>query len=69
VEVTNGSFAALMGTIGSGDQIWQFHHHSCIRMGVVSERAQGFGQKQWGGRESVPMVVIDRVTGVVVSQW
>jgi len=37
-----GRFAALMGTVGSGGQIWHSHCHYCAHMGVTGEGAQVF---------------------------
>ena len=67
--VANGRFAVLMDTFGSNDQIWQFHHHGCTCIGVVSERAQGFWSgARGGGEKSVHANGGDRVTRVVASQ-
>ena len=40
--VDNGRFAALMGTVGRGGQIRQFHRHVVVRMGDFNEWAQRF---------------------------
>jgi hypothetical protein len=52
--VDNGRFAALMGTVGRGDQIRRSHHHYCARMGVVGEGAQGFWSGARGGEKKCP---------------
>ena len=52
--VDNGQFAALMGTVGCGGQIWRSHHHYCARMGVVGEGAQGFWSGARGGEKKCP---------------
>jgi len=56
--VNYGQFAASMGTVGRGGQIWRSHHHYCARMGVIGEGAQGFWSGARGGGEKVSTMLV-----------
>ena len=49
--VDNGSFAALMGTVGRGGQVRRSHRHYCARMGVVDRVLVG---SKRGGEKKCP---------------
>ena len=65
--INNGQFAASMGTVGHGGQVWHSHGHYCAQMGVVGEGAQGFlSGVRGGGRKSVHNVGVDRDSGLTL---
>jgi hypothetical protein len=54
-----------MGTVGSGGQVWCYHHHGAASTGVVGERAQGFWLgARWEG-EKLLQLMKSWDTGVV----
>jgi hypothetical protein len=55
--VDNGRFAAAMGTVGSGGQIWRSPATGAC-MGVVGEGAQEFWPGAREGEEKVSMVMV-----------
>ena len=54
----NGDFAALMGAIGSGGQIWQCHHQEDALTCVVVEGCRGRRERRdEGDQKSVQTLV------------